>query len=134
MKCIDKMMNISFLVLTKNKFSFFSNNSFNMPNLMKLEMAQNNLINFDLSTFKSLTSLSWLSLDEIDNYKTLHEILPQLSFLDILATAKNCSISKVTEKVLHIKIKFSMYPLRGKIQDGRCRVILQLTKETWANN
>lgn len=92
MNCIKKMINITDLNLSFNKFHKLSKMSFgNLKLLSKLDLSYNLIKKLGLQIFSPLVSLKTLKVDKLIVYKKIHDKIPKLTDLSLTTKLWNCT-------------------------------------------
>lgn len=93
MDCIERMPNLSKLIISKNNFTKITETSFESLKMLKeLDISENQQLELNVSLIAPyLSSLTTLKIDEIPEYNNLRELFPELSSLGLSTENWNCS-------------------------------------------
>lgn len=100
--CITDMVNLTSLNLSKNKFKYPAPQQFiKLTNLRIFIMIdQKNSVIWKASAFKGLNDLFMLRINKLFSYKSVKQILPELSLLGVRTSKWNCELLQRVTKTL----------------------------------
>lgn len=121
LNCIRKMVNLTMLDLAGNKLMEVSAADFiHLTEISFLDLSFNNIKDLNLQAL-SLMHLNELRVDHLVKYDNLHDVLPKLTTLSLLAESWNCSfVYSVVEILQKQRIEITLNSLSRNISTFAC--------------